>query len=78
FSKRRHRHHDHQLARRTDRRPQRVQSIVASFEQLVAEIDKAQANSEEKREAKSRLKALLSHPLLVQILGDVAVRLALH
>lgn len=55
-----------------------MQSIVASFEQLVAEIDKAQANSEEKREAKSRLKALLSHPLLVQILGDVAVRLALH
>lgn len=49
-----------------------TQNIITSFETLVKQIDALPANTTEKQEAKSRLYAFLSHPLVVSVLGAVA------
>lgn len=49
-----------------------TQNIINSFEALVKQIDASSASDTEKQEAKSRLKAFLSHPLVVSVLGAVA------
>lgn len=52
-----------------------VQHIVASLESLVEAIDFANCTPEEKADAKSKLRASLSHPLTVAILGSAAGKL---
>lgn len=49
-----------------------TQNIVNSFEALVKQIETSAATSAEKEEAKSRLRAFLTHPLVVSVLGAVA------
>lgn len=49
-----------------------TQNIVNSFNALVQKIDTSSASAEEKKEAKSRLKDLLEHPLVVAIVGAAA------
>lgn len=52
-----------------------IQNIVASFEMLAEAIESADCSEEEKADAKSKLKALLSHPLTTAILGSAAGKL---
>jgi hypothetical protein len=49
-----------------------TQNIINSFEALVKQIEATPASSIEKEEAKSRLRAFLTHPLVVSVLGAVA------
>ena len=49
-----------------------TQSIINSFEALVKQIEASSAPSTEKEEAKSRLRAFLTHPLVVSVLGAAA------
>lgn len=53
-----------------------AQSVVNMLESLAAEIDKVDAPEDQKVEAKSRLQGLLSHPLVVGVLGSAAGGLA--
>lgn len=46
-----------------------TQNVVAVLESLVSEIESSDGTTEEKREAKSRLRAFMQHPLVVSILG---------
>jgi hypothetical protein len=47
-------------------------NIQNAVNELVREIDSADASSQEKSEAKSRIAAMLAHPLVGSILGGVA------
>ncbi|WP_197971559.1 hypothetical protein [Aeromonas veronii] len=49
-----------------------TQNISNIFNQLIQDIDKSQASTEEKSEAKKRLTTFLEHPLVSSILGGVA------
>lgn len=49
-----------------------TQNIVNSFEALVKLIDASGASAAEKKEAKSRLRQFLEHPLTVSVVGAVA------
>lgn len=53
-----------------------VQSVINMLQELVSEIDKADAPNEQKLEAKSRLLAFLSHPTVSSVLGGAAGGLA--
>jgi hypothetical protein len=46
-----------------------VQNIINAFTQILKSIDSADAAPSEKREAKERLLAFLSHPLVSTVLG---------
>jgi len=48
------------------------QSIVNNFNTLIEKINESQATEEEKVEAKNLLSKLISHPLIVSILGAAA------
>ena len=52
-----------------------VLSIVGSLNELAAAIDTVQGAAEEKNGARAKLKALLSHPLVVSILGAAGKKL---
>lgn len=47
-----------------------TQSIQATFNELIQQIDKSSASSEEKAEAKGRLATFLQHPLVSSVLGS--------
>jgi len=49
-----------------------IQSFVSSVEQIILKIDKSNSSDKEKEEAKSRLKAFLTHPLVTSIIGGAA------
>lgn len=49
-----------------------TQNISNIFNQLIQDIDKSQASTQEKSEAKKRLTTFLEHPLVISILGGVA------
>jgi len=51
-----------------------LQQVVASFEMLAKAIDSADVPEDEKNGAKEKLKAFLSHPLTVSLLGSAAVK----
>lgn len=53
-----------------------AQSVVNMLQELVSEIDKADAPNEQKTEAKNRLFAFLSHPIVSSVLGGAAGGLA--
>lgn len=53
-----------------------TQNIINSLEALVKQIEALPATSAEKEEAKSRLRAFLTHPLAVSVLGAVAGAIA--
>jgi hypothetical protein len=55
---------------------QNIQSISTTIEQLVSGIDSLTAPEQDKKEAKSRLKAFLEHPLVVSIIGNLAGKLS--
>ena len=55
---------------------QNSQAIEQTFHLLVERIEAANAAPEAKAEVKSRLRALLEHPLVVSVLGGVAGSLA--
>lgn len=46
-----------------------TQSIVASFKDVIDRIERGAGTAEEKKEAKSRLKAFLEHPLTSAVIG---------
>jgi hypothetical protein len=46
-----------------------TQNIVDSFKQVVERIEKGPGTLEEKKEAKSRLKTFLEHPLTAAVIG---------
>lgn len=48
------------------------QSIVQTFNNLIEKIEASAASEEEKKEAKSRLKAFLEHPLVSAVVGGAA------
>jgi hypothetical protein len=48
------------------------QSLTMEIEKLVSAIDHSTANEEQKKEAKSRLKSFLEHPLVCSIAGGLA------
>ena len=52
-----------------------VQNIIGSLESLTKAIDSSDATAEEKADAKGKLKAFLSHPATVAILGAAAGKL---
>jgi len=52
-----------------------TQTIVDSFKDIIARIDNGPGTSEEKKEAKSKLKAFLEHPLTSAIVGAAAAGL---
>ena len=52
-----------------------VQNIVTSFETVARDIDSADVPENQKRDAKARLKAFLSHPLTLAVLGSAADKL---
>jgi predicted ATP-grasp superfamily ATP-dependent carboligase len=54
---------------------QNVQSIVGAIEMLTKALNSANASPEAKVDAKARLKAFLSHPVTVSILGAAAGKL---
>ncbi len=49
-----------------------VQSFISSVEQLIHQIDESNSAQEEKKEAKSRLLAFLTNPLVTSIIGGAA------
>lgn len=49
-----------------------TQNIINSFESLVKKIESSSATPQEKEEAKSLLSKLLTHPLVVSVLGAAA------
>ena len=53
-----------------------VQNVIGTLQQLVDAIGSAQAPVEQKNQAKSALRAFLSHPLVNTILGAAATALA--
>ncbi len=53
-----------------------VQSVINMLQELVSEIDKIDAPSEQKIEAKNRLLAFLRHPTVSSVLGGAAGGLA--
>jgi len=52
-----------------------LQSIVTSFEILVKAIDSVNLPENQKKDAKTKLKAFLSHPLTTTVLGSAAAKL---
>lgn len=55
---------------------QNIQSISFTIEQLILGIDNSTAQEQDKKEAKSRLKSFLEHPLVISILGNLAGKLS--
>ncbi len=53
-----------------------TQNIISAFERIVSNIEEANVSEQDKQEAKGRLKAFLSHPLVAAILGAAAGGLA--
>lgn len=49
-----------------------TQNIINAVDNLIKEIESADASEEEKQEAKSRLKSFLEHPLVGTLLGAAA------
>lgn len=49
-----------------------TQHIQAVFDGLIQEIEKSSASAEEKAEAKGRLSAFLSHPVVATVIGSAA------
>ncbi len=52
-----------------------VQNIVTSFEALAKAFDSADVPEDQKKDAKAKLKAFLSHPLTTSVLGSAAGKL---
>ena len=52
------------------------QTIALAFEQLIRDIDNADANDHVRRDAKQKLKDFLAHPLVGSIMGSVASAIA--
>jgi hypothetical protein len=52
-----------------------VQNISYVIENFITRIEQASASEEEKKEAKSKLKAFLEHPLVTSVLGGLALKL---
>jgi hypothetical protein len=52
-----------------------IQSFSFVIENIINQIEQANTSAEEKREAKSRLKAFLEHPLVTSVLGGLALEL---
>jgi hypothetical protein len=46
-----------------------IQSFVSAVEQIILQIDQSNSSENEKEEAKSKLKAFLTHPLVASIIG---------
>jgi hypothetical protein len=49
-----------------------TQNIIDSFKDMIERIERSSATPEEKKEAKSRLRAFLEHPLTSAIIGGAA------
>jgi hypothetical protein len=49
-----------------------LQNVTIAFQALLAAIEQADAPSEQKQEAKGRLKRFLEHPLVTSVLGGAA------
>lgn len=49
-----------------------VQNVLSVMQSLVTEIERSNATSEQKAEAKSRLNAFLSHPVVTTVMGSAA------
>ncbi|WP_116791416.1 RIP homotypic interaction motif-containing protein [Achromobacter dolens] len=49
-----------------------LMNFELAMKEMIKQIDESQASLEEKAEAKSRLQALLTHPLVVSIVGGIA------
>jgi hypothetical protein len=49
-----------------------VQSISNAFDQVISQIENLKVSDEEKKEAKSKLKSFLEHPLTISVLGNMA------
>jgi hypothetical protein len=52
------------------------QSFVFDIEQILLKINEMEASTEDKNEAKSRLKAFIEHPLVGSIIGGILGNLA--
>jgi len=52
-----------------------IQNIVTSIEVLTKAIDSADVSEDQKKDAKAKLKAFLSHPLTISVLGGAASKL---
>jgi hypothetical protein len=52
-----------------------VQSVTNAFDQIISQIENLMVSDEEKKEAKSKLRSFLEHPLTISILGSMAGQL---
>jgi hypothetical protein len=52
-----------------------IQHIIGSLDQMIGAIDSSSSAAKDKSEVKSKLKAFLSHPITIAVLGGAAKKL---